>query len=193
MKNKFLKGFFASIALAASGLANAGIIFSEVSDNAYITVDGYDIAWAGPCAVTDPSCGALDFSYQAQFGWRAMDSVLFAQLGISAWDFVFAGANVDYFTGNNLDELSGASVSALSGTLPDNDVAVAAPWFASSHNHIDWSDGSNGLWSFSDINNEGWYDSLAVRASTQIPEPSTLAVFALGLMGLASRKFKKQA
>ena len=26
-----------------------------------------------------------------------------------------------------------------------------------------------------------------------VPEPSTLAVFALGLMGLASRKFKKQA
>jgi len=31
-------------------------------------------------------------------------------------------------------------------------------------------------------------------ASAQaVPEPSTLAIFALGLMGLASRRFKKQA
>ena len=28
---------------------------------------------------------------------------------------------------------------------------------------------------------------------TEVPEPSTLAVFALGLVGLASRKFKKKA
>ena len=28
--------------------------------------------------------------------------------------------------------------------------------------------------------------------STQVPEPSTLAIFALGIMGLASRRFKKQ-
>jgi hypothetical protein len=30
-------------------------------------------------------------------------------------------------------------------------------------------------------------------AATQVPEPSTLAIFALGLMGLVSRRFKKQA
>lgn len=27
---------------------------------------------------------------------------------------------------------------------------------------------------------------------TEVPEPSTLAIFALGIMGLASRRFKKQ-
>tara|TARA_B110000503_G_scaffold56880_1_gene91053 strand:+ start:723 stop:1196 length:474 start_codon:yes stop_codon:yes gene_type:complete len=32
-----------------------------------------------------------------------------------------------------------------------------------------------------------------IRSSTSVPEPSTLAIFALGLMGLASRRFKKQA
>jgi hypothetical protein len=30
-------------------------------------------------------------------------------------------------------------------------------------------------------------------AAAQVPEPSTLAIFALGLMGLASRRFKKQS
>jgi len=41
---------------------------------------------------------------------------------------------------------------------------------------------------------DGDYDDIiiAMRA-TSVPEPSTLAIFALGMMGLASRRFKKQA
>lgn len=31
------------------------------------------------------------------------------------------------------------------------------------------------------------------NSSTSVPEPSTLAIFALGIMGLASRRFKKQS
>ena len=30
-----------------------------------------------------------------------------------------------------------------------------------------------------------------IAGSTDVPEPSTLAIFALGLLGLTSRKFKK--
>jgi hypothetical protein len=36
------------------------------------------------------------------------------------------------------------------------------------------------------------YGSLLLRA-TDVPEPSTLAIFALGMIGLASRRFKKQS
>jgi hypothetical protein len=45
----------------------------------------------------------------------------------------------------------------------------------------------------------GSYDYIVNQANwvtsgvAEVPEPSTLAIFALGLMGLASRKFKKQA
>ncbi|WP_259367148.1 MULTISPECIES: PEP-CTERM sorting domain-containing protein [unclassified Colwellia] len=35
--------------------------------------------------------------------------------------------------------------------------------------------------------------SVSLVGSTAVPEPSTLAIFALGLMGIASRRFKKQA
>jgi len=35
--------------------------------------------------------------------------------------------------------------------------------------------------------------SLASTPSTNVPEPSTLAIFALGMIGLASRRFKKQS
>jgi hypothetical protein len=33
--------------------------------------------------------------------------------------------------------------------------------------------------------------NLLAEPTTSVPEPSTLAIFALGLMGLASRRFKK--
>jgi hypothetical protein len=36
-------------------------------------------------------------------------------------------------------------------------------------------------------------DAAGVKALTSVPEPSTLAIFALGMIGLASRRFKKQS
>ena len=40
-----------------------------------------------------------------------------------------------------------------------------------------------------------WLDQLAVKyePTQEVPEPSTLAIFALGMIGLASRRFKKQS
>ena len=35
--------------------------------------------------------------------------------------------------------------------------------------------------------------NFAYNSSTEVPEPSTLAIFALGMIGLASRRFKKQS
>ena len=34
--------------------------------------------------------------------------------------------------------------------------------------------------------------SVVTSPTTSVPEPSTLAIFALGIMGLAARRFKKQ-
>jgi hypothetical protein len=51
-----------------------------------------------------------------------------------------------------------------------------------------------------DTSGEGWIVTLEESilsvdggAATAVPEPSTLAIFALGIMGLASRRFKKQS
>jgi hypothetical protein len=38
-----------------------------------------------------------------------------------------------------------------------------------------------------------WGQAFTIDAITAVPEPSTLAIFALGIMGLASRRFKKQS
>ncbi|WP_259364994.1 MULTISPECIES: PEP-CTERM sorting domain-containing protein [unclassified Colwellia] len=44
---------------------------------------------------------------------------------------------------------------------------------------------------FSSVRLEYQYETFATTTQTNVPEPSTLAIFALGMMGLVSRRFKK--
>lgn len=54
---------------------------------------------------------------------------------------------------------------------------------------------SNGDWgiNISGVSSDLGRGARITLPTTEVPEPSTLAIFALGLMGLASRRFKKQA
>lgn len=53
-----------------------------------------------------------------------------------------------------------------------------------------FDDHSNGFNKEDDANL--WRNTFAMSQSVDVPEPSTLAIFALGIIGLASRRFKKQ-
>jgi hypothetical protein len=48
------------------------------------------------------------------------------------------------------------------------------------------------IWSSDADNDNNVYFSLAIKA-TDVPEPTSLAILALGMIGLASRRFKKQS
>jgi hypothetical protein len=174
--------------------ATAAVLETEVASNAYITKGNYQIAWAAPCAAVNPSCGAIDLSYQAQFGWQLMTLDIWNEIGgVDATDFVFAGANVDFATGNNLDEATGATVH-ISDSRLTGDIAVAAPWFSNSHLHIDWMDGADGHWSGLDFNLTGYStaEGLVVRASA-VPLPAAVWLLGSGLLGLVGFSKRKKA
>jgi len=85
-----------------------------------------------------------------------------------------------------------------SGTGADQTLFAWNAWDYTSYNDlgIGNSSGTHSDWTFK--NNSGSYSlkslEVWVKPTIQdVPEPSTLAIFALGIIGLASRRFKKQA
>ena len=67
---------FALFLLAST--AQATLYTGEVAEDAYVTVAGYDLAWASPCSdgLLEYSCGAIDMSEQSGYGWNIMTSDL---------------------------------------------------------------------------------------------------------------------
>ena len=61
--------------------------------------------------------------------------------------------------------------------------------YAGAFDQISWNSLSTENWNCFTVGIQGTSQDVF----TDVPEPSTLAIFALGIMGLASRKFKKQS
>ena len=103
-------------------------------------------------------------------GLFGFDSCL--TLSLSAGDFFFAIGDNNVYAYDALDNL-----------IMHNDSGILASPTATSFAYFEHSTGA------------GSYTvnfSTATSSPVTVPEPSTLAIFALGIMGLASRRFKKQ-
>lgn len=160
-------------------VAQAAFVNSPVPANAFITFKGLQWAWANPCAPTDPTCGAIDLSYQSTQGWR-LPTLAEVLAGPSGPDFVFAGANVNVVT--NLDPVSGA----YNAFLPTGgDFACATPYFSGIFHHCDYGDelpSNDGLYPTGNAAEETW---VVRRGGAPLPEPVTLALFGAAFAGLS--------
>jgi hypothetical protein len=169
--------------------AHAAFVDAPVPSDAYITLNGFDWAWASPCS--GPNCGSgfgLDLSFQSVFGWHipSVEELALAPVGM---DFVFAGANVPQ---DGTDPISGAYIMA--GPVP-GDIAIAVPYFHTIYHWGDWADAPGNYWDLP-WNTPGASDGLdyaefLVVRNAAVPEASTMLFLGSGIICLAAYRKRR--
>lgn len=178
-----LAGSLLCLSLAPSAHA---ILNVPVPSNAYITIGGFDWAWASPLP-------GADLSFQGTLGWRIPTAAELLSAPL-ATDFLFPGANVPF---NGTDPISGATFQATNTAYANaaSAGAVATPYFHNDFLHVDWQDGNGqpfGPWAGSP-GALTFADQLVIRntISTAAPEPATLSLLAIGGLGVLARRRRK--
>jgi len=204
MKVNFLNVALVALIISVSSVANAGIIFfDDFEDGNLMNNPLYQKNDHG-IIVTDPVGGDKALSFNGTDGGSDLDSVLLTSstgMVYLSFDYLgtcnnLAGGCGGYFylpqSGKGWIGTNSAHNNWGFNLIDDNtwqhyEVSFAATNFT--FRLEDWSGvGAN-------ISGDAFFDNIRFSddgfASTSIPEPSTLAIFALGMIGLASRRFKR--
>jgi hypothetical protein len=198
MNIKMLKAAVAGLVLSVSGFANAGLITFNPSGTSTVS-QGTDLFWDMLSDNTSTSSlgavGGFNLTGHEDFHFNTSTSDM-VNIGTGTGGYLF-----------NLGEMIGSSsnwsniadyvgTTDYSGIMNLGDSGIFGLSFQlAGQTHYGWVNISENSGTQSIL---GWgYESIAGQAlaagvTTSVPEPSTLAIFALGIMGLASRKFKKK-
>jgi hypothetical protein len=201
MRIQMLKAALVGVVLSVSGLANAGVIYDSGS------------------AVSDSNrCDAENCSGTTEW-WALDDFTSYSDWNVTGFEFFSDGASEANYISTSWEIISsanpygaalysGTSVSKISGNshlVSGLNFELSAGTYFLSHHH-DYSTernttamltGESGSWYQTDkgsnqFSHTGELAQKIYGNVASVPEPTTLAIFALGLMGLASRRFKKQ-
>jgi hypothetical protein len=185
MNVKMLKAAFAGLVLSVSGVANAGLI----TETQIQTINFQDFT----------------FNFNVNDWVQGSGSTLLLEIqgdftsSTSSENFELLVEGINYGTRsrNNSDSfVSYTRNTALLTNLFSFNIANTNSFLVNDifsfnvnfDSGVHVSFGNDGIGS----SNSPYVKATYTYNSVAVPEPSTLAIFALGLMGLASRRFKKQ-
>jgi hypothetical protein len=188
MKSKFIRTFLIGAVLSVSGLANAAII----DNGTYTTVDGLD--WLDFTSTTNMSQTTALATF-ASDGWRTANLVEMQSLMDTMFGTQFTtGVHSSWIDVGSAGASDKSQFAALFGdTNPRGGVLslatvqdVGLVGFNTNRRY-----GGCTFCSFSTASASSLRGIALVRS--EVPEPSTLAILALGMIGLASRRFQKHS
>jgi len=181
---KFSLKLAASLVLLLSSVAHAGLMTSDLTENDYATIGNLDWAWASSVNMSGHNLTNVlynpteNFSPDLNVTWRyALDSELkeFVEAVIKKPNLYLS-----YFT--NTDVNGNTSYKqALSFwntelvTLDTSDIDNFKSGLINSELSIDYL-------------SEWHFETFYVRDTAQVPEPSTIMIFAIALIALSLRK-----
>ena len=174
MNIKMLKAAVAGLVLSVSGFANAGLIT-------------FDAGTGTPASYTENGLTVLS-AYTGSNHLHFSSGALYNHGNCCSTPYKFELVSGDLFDLVSFDirALSGIGISSLTAS---NGTTLAISATAQTYNlSSDWENLSWVSWHIAGSNNSYMDNFNYELSSTQVPEPSTLAIFALGIMGLAARR-----
>ena len=210
MNIRFIKATFVGLALFVSGYANAGLIYDNggpSTDNGYQLGSGYETA-DDFILTTASDINSVEFyfqNYNGITGWGQDITYSFYNDNSGSIGSLIATGNGQNVTpvdsglawccggGNawsvNFDLASTLSLNTGHYWLGLSGASGSNPWWVTTSG----ISGYNGKVNGSNTSYDFAFSLSGDVQSQDVPEPSTLAIFALGMIGLASRRFKKQS
>jgi hypothetical protein len=179
MKSKFLKTAFVGTILSASCFVNvANAVFIDNDSYTTDTESGLDwLDWTATVNVSESNALTANASYRL-----ATDLELRNLL-----DRAFNCVGIHHCNGttqfSNFTDMFGQTKQGGTGVTLSN----YGQYAIGSNLHMGYKNG------IVELGNASTIFGVGLVKNTVVPEPSTLAIFGLGLLGLASRRFKKQA
>jgi len=190
MNIKMLKAAVAGLILSASGFANAGLInlTGTIDDLDDYIITEFEITAAGTVRGWTDSFNDFENFDPIVSLWASDGSWILTNDDNSSINPAtqsyydsgfesFLAAGTYYFTVSSFNSFPLTTENLFSGSPFDGVAESQKTFYETNYPNMG-------------MDYSIWFDG--ADSARAVPEPSTLAIFALGIMGLASRRFKKQ-
>ncbi len=173
--NKFITKFLVALSFFTVSVANAGLITTDLTEDNYINYKNLDWAWASPVNVQyvrdlrDSSILNQLYDPTIHTGWRyaSLAELYILKTELTLSDFTKQDKDGNSFTVQAVEYWNSNYVRF--NTEDFNNDWVNSAWTLNPG--IEWN-----------------YETFYVRDAAQVPEPSSIMIFAIALIALSMRK-----